>query len=102
MTTTDIVVISWLINAFVFGFLGALIAHRRNLEELYGFIYGFCLGIFGLIIMLLLRPGPPPPPKGMQSVRCPRCNVDQNAPEDATVLECWQCQQKITLTAKGA
>jgi hypothetical protein len=60
--TTDLVVITSLASAAIFGPVGALVAHRKHLEWPTGFIFGFGLGLIGFILMLICRPAQPSPP----------------------------------------
>jgi hypothetical protein len=57
--TTDLVVIASMLSAAIFGPLGALVAHRKNLGWPTGFIFGFGLGLIGFVVMLRWRPGRP-------------------------------------------
>jgi branched-subunit amino acid ABC-type transport system permease component len=62
LAATDLVVIASMLSAAIFGALGALVAHRKCLGWPTGFIFGFCLGLIGFIVMLILpssaRPAP--------------------------------------------
>jgi hypothetical protein len=55
------------------------------------FALGALLGIIGLIIVIVQRPGLPKAPPGMRAVKCPRCNTIQNIPEMEPEYVCWQC-----------
>ena len=52
------ILISLLISAAVFGFLGTVIAKNKGVSQTAGFWWGCLLGPFGLIVVALLNPEP--------------------------------------------
>lgn len=76
----------------IFGTIAAAIGQKKNQPVGGSFALGALLGFIGVIIVICQKPGLPPAPRGMQAVKCPRCNALQNIPADATSFECWQCK----------
>lgn len=74
------------------GAITAAIGQKKNLPTGQSFALGALLGIIGIIIVLVQKPGLPTAPPGMRAVKCPRCNTIQNIPESQPVYECWQCK----------
>ena len=77
------------------------IGTRKNFRKLPSFLWGLFLGIIGIIVVVLWKPGLPAPPQGMRAVRCPRCNTVQNIPEAQPEYECWQCQARAVGDGQG-
>jgi hypothetical protein len=79
----------WLIAAVV----GSIIANAKNRSPIEGLLWGGLLSVLGLIILACLPSKVPAdvPPKGMEAVKCPRCNAVQNVPREDTHWVCWQC-----------
>lgn len=76
----------------IFGAIAAAIGQRKNLPTGSSFALGALLGLIGVVIVICQRPGLPQAPPGMQAVKCPRCNAQQNIPTGAATFECWQCK----------
>ncbi|MFC9995860.1 hypothetical protein [Nocardia sp. NPDC127526] len=79
--------------AFACGLVSMVIADSRNRSDIEFFIVGFILGPIGILIAILISPGPP---DGMRKVTCPRCNAKQNINIIADAYECWRCKTKVT------
>lgn len=91
-TTFILLVVVWLISAFV----AAIISDRKHTGAATGFLMGLILGVFGILIVALWKPGMPPAPGGMRAVKCPRCNAIQNVGLEAPTFDCWQCHLNVT------
>jgi hypothetical protein len=76
----------------VFAVAAGMISDRKNNGFVNGFIIGVLLNIFGVIIVICLKPGLPKAPKGLVAVKCSRCAAVQNVPADQPQFQCWQCQ----------
>ena len=77
----------WIICAITAG----MISDRKHNGFGTGLLIGGLLNIFGVIIVMCLKPGVPKAPAGLVAVKCPRCNTVQNVPTGQPQFECWQC-----------
>ena len=75
----------------------AVISQRKNTGASNGFLVGLVLGVIGLVMVLLWKPGLPAAPAGLRSVKCPRCNAVQNVDAAEPTYECWQCHLSTTV-----
>jgi hypothetical protein len=75
------------------------IAQKKNLDTGESFVLGALLGVIGIVIMLIRKPGLPKAPPGMRAVQCPRCNTVQNIPHDNTRYDCYECHDSVTVKA---
>lgn len=96
---------SWsviIVAALICGAIAAAIGQKKNRGTGESFVLGAVLGVIGIIIVLIQKPGLPPAPAGMRAVKCPRCNTVQNIPRNTTdtEYECWQCH--LNVPVKGA
>jgi hypothetical protein len=94
--------VSWLpviVIALVCVGICVAIAQRKNLGVGEAVVLGALLGVIGIVIMLIRKPGLPKAPAGMRAVRCPRCNTVQNIPHDDTSYDCYQCHNGATVKA---
>lgn len=82
----EILILLWVACAIA----GGAITNSKNRGWAPGLIAGALLGFIGIIIAACMRPGSTAPP-AMESVKCPRCNAEQNVPLGAIEFECWQC-----------
>jgi hypothetical protein len=94
MSWTAIIVI-----CLICGAIAAAIGQKKNLGTGESFALGAILGVIGIVIVLIQKPGLPPAPAGMRAVKCPRCNTVQNIPRSDTGYECWQCQNSVSVKA---
>jgi hypothetical protein len=76
----------------IFGAITAAIGQKKNLPVGQSFALGALLGIIGVVIVIVQRPGLPKAPPGMRAVKCPRCSTIQNIPETDPEYVCWQCK----------
>ena len=75
--------------------ISAAIAQHKNLDMPKSFALGALLGVLGIIIVLIRKPGLPKAPAGMRAVQCPRCNTVLNIPRDDTSYDCYQCHDRF-------
>jgi hypothetical protein len=75
------------------GIVAAMIGQSKGLNVGTSFLWGVILGVFGVAIVALQKPGAP---AGMQALKCPRCNAMQNVSVDQSDYECWQCKATNT------
>ena len=94
MDISNIVEVALIVGA-VCGGIAYNLAWKKNRSGLEGFLWGFFLGVIGLVVVALLPAGEPRAPAGMQALTCPRCNARQNVPSGAPTFECWQCKLVI-------
>ena len=80
-----------IVICLIFAAITAAVGQIKNLPVGQSFALGALLGIIGLIIVIVQRPGLPKAPPGMRAVKCPRCNTIQNIPEMKPEYLCWQC-----------
>jgi predicted RNA-binding Zn-ribbon protein involved in translation (DUF1610 family) len=85
------ILLAILFFGLLWGVVCVLIAQRKNNPTGGAFCWGFFLGLIGVLIVAMSRPGPPPALPGLMATKCPRCNAAQNIPAQATTFECWQC-----------
>ena len=45
--------------------------------------------------------GPRKTPEGRRRFVCPRCNAENNIPEDDTSYDCWRCSEHRTIKPKA-
>jgi DNA-directed RNA polymerase subunit RPC12/RpoP len=86
------VVLGVIVWGLIFGAITAAIGQKKNFPMAESFLWGALLGIIGVIVMIVRRPGLPKPPPGMRAVKCPRCNAVGNRPETQPKYVCWQCK----------
>jgi hypothetical protein len=94
--------VSWLpiiVIALICVAICVAIAQRKNLDVPEAVLIGALLGVIGIVIMLIRKPGLPKAPPGMRAVKCPRCNTVQNIPHDDTSYDCYQCHKSVTVKA---
>lgn len=72
--------------------LCVIIGQRKNIGIGSSLLFGFLLGVIGVIIMLCMKPGLPAPPPGMYVTKCKRCAAVQNVPQGQAEFTCWQCK----------
>ena len=87
-------VILWIGCAIIAG----MISDRKHNGFGTGLLIGGLLNIFGVIIVMCLKPGLPKAPAGLVAVSCPRCNAVQNV---AGPYECWQCKARTEVPNTG-
>jgi hypothetical protein len=75
----------------IFGCITLAIGQKKNFPAAESFLWGALLGIIGLIVVLVRKPGLPKSPPGLRAVKCPRCNAVGNVPDKQPNYECWQC-----------
>lgn len=88
-------IVFWLICAVI----AAAIGQRKNRSAVQSFMIGAVLGIIGIAIVIVQKPGLPKAPTGMRAERCPRCNAVQNIGITQLTYECWQCAAKVKASA---
>lgn len=71
-----------------------IIGNAKGRPPADSFMFGAVLGLIGVILVAVL---PAPAPHGMRKVKCPRCDANQNIPEDDEQYACWQCHQTVTI-----
>jgi hypothetical protein len=76
--------------------IAGVIASRKNRSVGEAMFMSLALGLIGLLIVALMRPGEPKAPPGLRAVVCPRCNAQQNVPEGDSTFECWRCKLVTT------
>lgn len=81
-----------LIVGAVCGGIAYNLAWKKNRSGIEGFLWGFFLGVIGLVVVALLPSGPPRAPVGTHALTCPRCNAIQNVPTSVPTFDCWQCK----------
>lgn len=87
----DLLMLALIVGA-VCGGIAYNMAWKKNRSGLEGFLWGFFLGVIGLVVVALLPAGEPRAPVGMHAFTCPRCNARQNIPSGVPTFECWQCK----------
>jgi hypothetical protein len=78
--------LSWsfiIVAGLICGAIAAAIGQKKNRSAGESFVLGAFLGVIGIIIVLVQKPGLPPAPEGMRAVKCPRCNTVQNIPRNS-------------------
>ena len=90
-----------LVYSLICGGVTYAIGTRKNFRKLPSFLWGFFLGIIGIIVVVLWKTGLPAPPQGMRVVTCPRCNTVQNIPMTQPEYVCWQCQAQVYDASRG-
>ncbi|MHA7663726.1 hypothetical protein [Mycolicibacterium sp. HS_4_1] len=91
----------WLIAAVICGLIAEEIGVSKRRSFVGSFAWGFFLGILGIVIVALLPRGVAPPPRGTATVKCTRCNAEQNILIGATSFECWQCKTPIHVVVQS-
>jgi hypothetical protein len=89
---------AWFVYSIICAAVAEGIVKRKNNDStvLYAAL-GFFFGVFGIMAAAAATPGDLPAPKGMQAVRCIRCNAVTNIPEGAPMFECWQCKRAVPM-----
>ena len=80
-------IVLWVVCAVIAG----MISDRKNNGFVNGFVIGVLLNIFGVIIVMCLKPGCRSRRGVLVAVKCPRCNTVQNVPAGQPQFACWQC-----------
>jgi hypothetical protein len=78
------------------GFWASSIAKKKDRSAGRFFALGFVLGVIGIIIAAVVRPGPPP---GTRGAICRRCSARQNVDPRQPTYECWQCKAVSRIAA---
>jgi hypothetical protein len=78
--------------------IAGVIASRKNRSVGEAMFMSLALGLIGLLIVALMRPGEPKAPLGCVQWSVPRCNAQQNVPEADSTFECWRCKLVTTQT----
>jgi hypothetical protein len=83
----------WIIVWLICGVAAMAIGEAKGRSRGDSLMIGLVFGVLGAIWVAVV---PAPPPKGsMKTVRCPRCNAQQNIPYRAKDFDCWQCKQHV-------
>ena len=78
----------------VCGVISTAIGTGKGRSGVGSFLWGFLLGVIGIIVVAVLPPGTP---AGMRPVTCSRCNARQNIKVGDLDYECWQCKARISV-----
>jgi drug/metabolite transporter (DMT)-like permease len=68
------------------------IGQSKNYPTTESFLWGFLLGLIGVIVMVCRKPALPPAPPGMWVAKCWQCNAVQNVPHTQTEYSCYRCR----------
>jgi ribosomal protein S27E len=78
------------------GAVAQAIARGKNRNQNAWFAAGV-LFVGAVLVVALLPKLPDPAPDGMIAEKCPRCNAEQNVPENAPSFTCWRCRYEARL-----
>jgi hypothetical protein len=84
----ELLILIWLVAIVA----AVAIGNSKGRPALDSFMFGLVLGWIGVILIAIL---PAPAPKGMRSVKCPRCDAKQNIEHGKVKFDCWQCHQTV-------
>ena len=88
--------LGWFIFFMISGAVAQAIARGKNRNQNAWFAAGVLFVGFVLVVALLPKL-PEPAPDGMTAEKCPRCNAEQNVPENAPSFTCWRCRYEARL-----
>jgi hypothetical protein len=88
--------LGWFIFFMISGAVAQAIARGTNRNQNAWFAAGVLFVGFVLVVALLPKL-PDPAPDGMTAEKCPRCNAEQNVPENAPSFTCWRCRYEARL-----